>query len=57
MTQYTERPWAHLYGQGLPADITPDDPTMPDMLVALAASGPEATTGKILRGELRDPAP
>jgi long-chain acyl-CoA synthetase len=52
MTTYTERPWAHLYGQGLPADITPDYETMLDMFNASVARAPDSAAIKYFDGVL-----
>jgi long-chain acyl-CoA synthetase len=52
MTTYTERPWLHLYGQGLPMDITPDYPTMLDMFNASVAQGPDSAAIKYFDGVL-----
>jgi long-chain acyl-CoA synthetase len=52
MTTYTERPWIHLYGQGLPADITPDYPTMLDMFDASVTRAPDSAAIKYFDGVL-----
>jgi long-chain acyl-CoA synthetase len=52
MTTYTERPWAHLYASGLPADITPDYPTMLDMFDASVARAPDRPAIKYFDGVL-----
>jgi long-chain acyl-CoA synthetase len=52
MTTYTERPWLHLYASGLPADITPDYPTMLDMFDASVARAPDRAAIKYFDGVL-----
>lgn len=52
MTTYTERPWLHLYGQGLPTEITPDYPTMLDMFNASVARAPDSAAIKYFDGVL-----
>ena len=52
MTTYTERPWTHLYGQGLPTDITPDYPTMLDMFNASVTRAPDSAAIKYFDGVL-----
>jgi long-chain acyl-CoA synthetase len=52
MTTYTERPWLHLYASGLPADITPDYPTMLDMFDASVARAPDSAAIKYFDGVL-----
>ena len=47
MTTYTERPWTKLYGQGLPADITPDYPTMLDTFNASVTRAPDSAAIKV----------
>ena len=52
MTIYTERPWVHLYGQGLPTDIAPDYPTMLDTFKASMARAPDSVAIKYFDGVL-----
>jgi long-chain acyl-CoA synthetase len=52
MTTYTERPWLHLYARGLPADITPDYPTMLDMFDASVTRAPDSAAIKYFDGVL-----
>ena len=52
MTTHTERPWTHLYGQGLPTDITPDYPTMLDMFNASVTRAPDSEAIKYFDGVL-----
>ena len=52
MTTYTERPWLHLYASGLPADITPDYPTMLDMFDASVTRAPDSAAIKYFDGVL-----
>ena len=52
LTTYTKRPWTHLYGKGLPTDITPDYPTMLDMFDGSVSRAPDSPAIKYFDGVL-----
>jgi long-chain acyl-CoA synthetase len=52
MTTYAERPWTKLYGDGRPADITPDYLTMLDLFTASLRRAPDNVVIKYFDGAL-----
>ncbi|MGD0373573.1 MAG: AMP-binding protein [Streptosporangiaceae bacterium] len=52
MTTYTDRPWTKLYGEGRPADITPDYRSMLDMFDASVRRAPDSVAIKYFDGVL-----
>jgi long-chain acyl-CoA synthetase len=52
MTTYTDRPWTKLYGEGRPADITPDYRSMLDMFGASVRRAPDSVAIKYFDGVL-----
>jgi long-chain acyl-CoA synthetase len=52
MTAYTGRPWTKLYGEGCPADITPDHSSMLDLFSASVARAPDSVAIKYFDGVL-----
>ena len=52
MTTYTERPWLGRYGQGLPADITPEYGTVLELFQASVTRAPHAEAIRYFDGVL-----
>jgi long-chain acyl-CoA synthetase len=52
LTTYTARPWTKLYGEGCPADITADYPTMLDLFGASVTRAPDNIAIKYFDGVL-----
>lgn len=50
MTAYTDRPWLKLYGEGTPADITPEYSTMLDLFNASVRRAPDNIAIKYFDG-------
>ncbi len=52
MSGYTSRPWLARYSSGLPAEITPEYPTMLEMFQASARRAPHAVAIRYFDGQL-----
>ncbi|WP_448641621.1 AMP-binding protein [Geodermatophilus sp. URMC 63] len=52
MSVYTDRPWLALYGEGQPADITPEHETLLDVFRASLAAAPDAVAIRYFDGVL-----
>jgi long-chain acyl-CoA synthetase len=52
MSVYTDRPWVARYGDGLPADITAEFATMPELFAASVARAPDTEAIRYFDGVL-----
>jgi long-chain acyl-CoA synthetase len=52
MSVYTDRPWLSLYGEGQPADITPEHDTLLDVFRASLAAAPDTVAIRYFDGVL-----
>ncbi|SFP94794.1 long-chain acyl-CoA synthetase [Geodermatophilus dictyosporus] len=52
MSVYTDRPWLSLYGEGQPADITPEHDTLLDVFRASLAAAPDTVAIRYFDGAL-----
>ena len=52
MSVYTDRPWLALYGEGQPADITPEHETLLDVFRASLAAAPDSVAIRYFDGVL-----
>ncbi len=52
MSVYTDRPWLSLYGEGQPADITPEHETLLDVFRASLAAAPDTVAIRYFDGVL-----